>query len=271
MVSKKHFVDTSVMRPLITSSNDVKEYYKENLGENLYYSSYVRMEFFRGFIVPAISFYFTLKMPNIKCLSDAFFLWSNKFQTREIKAIMAMFGGLLEGQRFDFNDLNQKERAAQRIAEYIRRIYAVVPRRFKNIGSDSRLCEKSRLELEFDPNDLDASFKEYITSYSSVVTECNGLHYIISKNEESIQKIIDQKDLKVVKSKSAGFKGIVEEISDGIGYNCNECKKIGDLIIALISPQGMRMEHTDYSFDYLMLILDKDHFRHPSESQLLKK
>ncbi len=269
MASKKHFVDTSVMRPLVTSSPAVKEYYKENLGENLYYSSYVRMEFFRGFIVPAISFYFTLKMPNIKCLSDAFFLWSNKFQTREIKAIMSMFGGLLEGHKFDFNDLDQKERAAQRIAEYIRRIYAIVPKRFKNIGTDSRLCSKSSLELDFDPNDIENSFKEYITNYAQVVPDCNGLHFIVSKNKESIDKIVEQKDLKIVKSKSVGFKVIVEEISEGIGYSCNDCKKIGDLIIALISPQEMRMEHTDYSFD--LLVLEKEHYRHPSESSLLKK
>ena len=67
----KHFLDTSVLRPLISSSTRVKKYYENILEGNLYYSSYVKMEFIRGFIIPSMNFYSTLKMPNITSISDA--------------------------------------------------------------------------------------------------------------------------------------------------------------------------------------------------------
>jgi hypothetical protein len=269
MLSEKHFIDTSVMRPLISSSSVVKEYYKQELTENLYYCSYIKMEFIRGFINPAISFYFTLRMPNIHSISDAISLWSQKFQTRELKAILSMFSGLLEGQRFDFNDLKEKEKASQRVADYIRRILSIIPNKFKDIGVETKLCAKSNLDLEFLPNDLDNSFRTFLDKFNSKSQINCNLHLFIPRHQKEINKIIANKNLVVSGSKPDGFQKIVEELSSQIKCNCTTCMRIGDLIIALISPKEMRMEHTDYSFDYLMLLLNKRHFRHPSEHQLI--
>lgn len=268
MPSEKHFIDTSVMRPIISSSTVVKKYYAESLGSNIYYCSYVRMEFTRGFIIPAISFYFTLKMPTILSISDALSLWSNRFQTRELKAVLSMFSGLLEGHRFDFNDIKDKEKASQRVADYIRRILSLVPNKFKDTGVENKLCKKIDLDLDFDSNDIEKSFKDYLDRFNSKNWKECTLHLFISKQQSNINTILEKKDLIIIDSKSDGFKAIVSELTSN-NYNCTKCKKIGDLIIALISPKDMRMEHTDYSFDYLMTILDKEHYRHPSELQLL--
>lgn len=86
MSKEKHFIDTSVARPIISSSSKVKEYYKENLSGKLYYCTYIKMEIIRGYIIPCINFYFTFRMPNIESISDALSLWNHKFNTREIDA-----------------------------------------------------------------------------------------------------------------------------------------------------------------------------------------
>jgi hypothetical protein len=270
MAVEKHFVDTSVMRPLISSSSAVKNYYLKELSESLYYCSYIRMEFIRGFIVPAISFYFTLRMPTILSISDAISLWSQKFQPRELKTILSMISGLLEGHQFDFNDLKEKEKSCQIVADYIRRIMTIIPKKFKDIGIETNMCFKSNLKIDFNPDSLDKTFREFIDSFhANKVKDCN-IHVFIEKNNSQIEKIIDKRGLQIEDSNPEGFTEIVDELSSGIKNSCKYCSKIGDLIIALISPSDMRLEHTDNSFDYLMLILNKKHKKHPSEVYLNK-
>lgn len=117
---------------------------------------------------------------------------------------------------------------------------------------------------------IDTSFKDFISGYSNEKSkECN-LHLFIERHNKEIEKIKSNKEIKIANSKSDGFDKIVEEINGGIKYNCTSCSKIGDLIIAIISPKEMRLEHTDYSFDYIMAVLDKEHYRHPSETEIIK-
>jgi hypothetical protein len=122
MKKEKHFIDTSVARPIISSSSKVKEYYKNNLPGKLYYCTYIKMEIIRGYIIPCINFYFTFKMPNVESISDALSLWNQKFNPREIKAVTSMFASLLSKNDFDFNSLKEKDEAAFRVGEYIRRL-----------------------------------------------------------------------------------------------------------------------------------------------------
>lgn len=259
------------MRPLISSSSAVKDYYLKELNENLYYCSYIKVEYVRGFIIPAIDFYFTLRMPNILSISDALSLWSNKFQNREIKAVLSMFSGLLENHRFNFNDFKDKERSSQRVADYIRRIMSIVPNKFKDIGNENSLCPKSSLSIDFNPESLDKAFRDYLNTYRSKShNDCN-LHLFLKKNQSKINEIIDNENIRIKNSNSDGFKEIVAALKLDLKNSCSNCSRIGDAIIALISPNDMRLEHTDYSFDFLMMILDKNHKRHPAESIIIRK
>jgi hypothetical protein len=269
MPTEKHFVDTSVLRPLISSSSVVKKYYNEKFGGKVYYCSYVKMEFIRGYIIPTISFYFTLRLPKITCISDAISLWSQKFQTRELKAVLSMLSGLLSNHNFDFNDLNNKELALQRIADYIRRILTIVENKYKDIGIERTLCSKSILNINFDPINIDVSFKEFIDAFSKKDWKSCNINSFLIKNKNLINKIIEYKEIDIPNSNPEGFIKIIEELETEKNNTCKRCKLIGDLVISIISPKDMKLEHTDYSFDYLMTIFEKDHFRHPSEQKLI--
>lgn len=52
--------------------------------------------------------------------------------------------------------------------------------------------------------------------------------------------------------------------------SCKQCEAIGDAVISLEVPQGMCLEHSDYSFDHLCEVIEKPHFRHPSEKALIR-
>ena len=223
------------------------------------------MEFMRGFIIPAIDFYFTLKMPNIINISDALSLWSQKFQSRELKAVLSMFAGLLYSRHYDYNELKDKEKASQQVADYIRRIMAIVTHKFTDVGLETSLCAKSNSRINFNSADLDRTFRDFLNAYRSKSHDDCNLHLFLERNNSKINEISDRQDEKVKDSNSAGFKEIVKALRSESDISCKHCSKIGDAIIALISPERMRLEHTDYSFDYLMMILGKNHKRHPSE------
>lgn len=270
----KHFIDTSVLRPIISSSTKSKEYYKNTLGDNLYYCEYIKMEFVRGFLIPAMSFYSTLNMPSIRNIGDALSLWSQNFNIRDVKAILSLVSAIFNTHNLDFTKLNDKETASIILADYIRKIYTYLPNKFKDIGLEKQMCNKMKNKLNFNPDDISTSFLEFIEKFNSKENHINcNLHLFLNKRENQINKIYENCDMKISNSDKKGFSQIINHLNkmEDNNYSCRDCSKIGDLIIGLLSPSEMRLEHTDYSFDYIMSILDKDHKRHPSEIKLHKE
>ena len=272
----KHFVDTSVLRPIISSSSKSKEYYKNTLSGDLYYCDYVKMEFIRGFLLPAMSFYSTLNMPSIHNISDALSLWSQNFNIRNIKAVMSLVSSMFSTHNLDLNSLKDKKMASFILADYIRKVYSSLPNRFKDIGTEKQMCKKTKHKLDFDPDDISTSFIKYIENFNKKDNyKTCGLNMFLNKNKEQIDAISSNAKLKIKNSSKVGFSDIINLLSQKSDeketYTCRDCSKIGDLIIGLMSPSTMRLEHTDYSFDYIMTILEKKHERHPSEIKIHKE
>ena len=85
----KHFVDSSVAQPMLLGGSAYKKYFRDQFAdERIYISDYIQMEIKRSCIVPSINFYFLLDMPQTESIGDALRVWSNKFKSREIKAVM---------------------------------------------------------------------------------------------------------------------------------------------------------------------------------------
>jgi len=116
----KHFIETSVLRQISSPSTVIDSYYSKELTGGKYLCSYVRMEFIRGFIIPAINFYGCLNMPNIRTISDAMSFWSNHFKTGELKAVNQVYRNLFKGRQFDIDSDKDKYTAMNHLADYIK-------------------------------------------------------------------------------------------------------------------------------------------------------
>jgi hypothetical protein len=73
---------------------------------------------------------------------------------------------------------------------------------------------------------------------------------------------------------TSGFVKIAESLKKVIDNGektctCKLCEKVGDAVIALDIPDGMQLEHTDNSFDYLCPVIQKIHRKHPSETKVI--
>lgn len=231
------------------------------------------MEFIRGFLIPCMNFHGCLLLPNVKSVSDALSLWSNNFHSRELKSVFHLFSNLLANRDIDYNSFKDKMLAAHYISDYIRRIYSYIDRSIKDTGNDKNLCYRMSTSLDLDNNDIDV-FKDFIESFlhSDNSRKC-GISIFLKNSQPTISEIIKKKDIKIKGATKTGFSTIVdslEKLPKDNKISCTNCSKIGDLIIGLLSPKSMQLEHTDYSFDFICTILEKDHRRLDSESTVLK-
>ena len=90
----RHFIDSSVARPMLFGTHAYRRYFASHLRDNpRYISAYVQMELKRSYLRHVVDFYFTLHLPTLQTINDAISFWSNKFRTSELKAVLQLVAG----------------------------------------------------------------------------------------------------------------------------------------------------------------------------------
>ncbi len=276
--TNKHFLDSSVARPMLVGSRAYKQYFEDQFGDdNRYISNYVQMEMKRSFFAPIIDFYFVLDMPNIRTIGDACKVWSNQFKGSDKTAILQLVGDLLDTRQLNISNPRHKKRALRAIGDYVKRLEGQLRRKFLNIGTDATRCTRSKVPFTSTQHNLMLSeqlrhFKEQFDDKKTCRNKCRVDHFILERYLAEIKDYIEHA-ASLVRPKSKENKGFVK-IVDNLAKilekgpescSCRMCGNIGDAIIALESPPDMRIEHTDHSFDNLCKVINKPHYKHPAE------
>lgn len=280
----KHFVDSSVVQPILLGSSAYRKYFENQFAdENVYISDYVQMEIKRSCIIPFVDFYFLLDMPNIESIGDALAVWSNRFSGREIKAVTRLVGALFDTHQL--SDLNPKDKAKalRRLGYLIKRIEGQLRRRFINVGINTTRCARSH--VSFDSIETDQSlvvdqleqFAKRFNDIDNCRAKCRIDNFFLNRFKRDVEAFFEQvENLDRPKSReNKGFVDITEKLrriikTGGNACSCRMCGSIGDAVIALEMPGNMQLEHTDFSFDNLCQVTGKAHKRHPSEIEFLK-
>lgn len=276
----KHFLDTSLLRPLLLGSSAYRKYLTSKLNEeSLYLSNYVKMEFKRSYVSNLIDFYFVLRLPNIKNINDALAFWSNKFKSSELKAIITLVSQLWGTQNLDFTQYSDKQNALITVGIYIKRIIIVLNKRFKNCGSDSTRCERNAIPFEIKSTKMSEDLKFFVEQFDDVDycrSKCTIDKFILKRWRSEIETLISSAESLPNNNLTRGFKKISENldiiVKEGESKcSCKMCERIGDAVIALDTPRYMQIEHTDNSFDYLCPPLNQVHRKHISEIKYIEE
>lgn len=282
-LSQKHFLDTSVLRPILLGTAKYRDYFKTQFrDESLYVSAYVKMEFARSFIVNCIDFYFTLDMPDIKSYNDAANYWANKFKQSELKAIIQLFGNMLANKPYDRAREKDKQSILRDIGFYIKRLELKLRRSFADIGKDGTKCFRAtRLNIfRLSKRDIEKlrQFQKEFLDEKTCRKNCSVHVFLLNKYKETVA--IYESNAKMIQhpghKENIGFVkivaklGMIREIGPD-SCSCHMCKKIGDAIIALDGPREMVIECTDHSFDHLCRPIGQPFKKHPSEISLFQK
>lgn len=274
----KHFLDTSVVIPMLVGSTPYRKYFQNEFGdEPCYISAYVQMEFKRGYFCHIIQFYLLLNLPSISTLGDAFELWSNRFSTRELKAVLRFAGDFINRYSLVQSDPRDKEKALGAIGSYVKRLEMKLRKRFRDTGIDSTRCTRAKVKFDTGGGSLTQGLQSFSDQFNDLETCSRGCrigHFVFQRYQAEMKTYIERAATLPNRSikENRGFAKIAEDLEEilsrtGQTCSCRDCQKIGDAIIALDARSDMQLEHTDYSFDHLCPPIGKPHRRHPSESQ----
>jgi hypothetical protein len=277
---RAHFLDTSVVRPMLLGTKAYQQYFENQFGDRpRYISSYVQMEIWRSYLRNIIEFYFTLRLPTIPTFSDALTLWSNKYQASKHKAVEQLVAQLLSKRSIDFSRSQDKEKALKVLETLIRQFVQSFQTQFVNIGQDSTHCARATVPLYIVVENLVEELKRFASAFDDVETcrrQCQIDQFLLDVHRSEIEAYVQQAAELPINSQSRGFIRIAEGLKEiqeqgATACSCRRCEQIGDAVIALDAPQQMFLEHTDQSFDYLCPPIQQPHCKHPSEIQILKE
>ncbi len=277
-VTPQHFLDTSVTRSLLLGTQAYKQYLNSQLENRpLYISNYVQMEMKRSYLMNIISFYFILRLDTINNIGDALALWSNRFKTSELKAILQLVPQLFSTHKLDFTSSQDKEKALQVLGIYIKRFELILRKKYANTGQDATACARAVVSLKVDLNNMAPGLKQFADNFGDVETcrsQCQIDQFLLGYYRSETEAYIQQASQLPKNNNTRGFIKIAENLREileqgATACSCKRCEKIGDAVIALDAPRQMRLEHTDNSFDYLCPPIEQPHHKHPSENQIL--
>ncbi len=275
---KKHYLDTSVLRSLLLGSQLYKKYFSSQFGNNpCYISKYIKMEFRRSFLRNILYFYFTFRIPTLNTIDDVLRYWSNKYAKSELKAIIQLAAELFKTGNFDFTNPRDKPKALRHLALLIKRFDAKLRRNFKDIGKDTARCTRASIPLKAELMNIAKGFKDFLEAFEDVKfcrSKCHIDNFLLTRYHNEINKFIKKARELPSNNDTIGFKNISENLSKILNKgpnkcSCRMCEKIGDAIIALEAPRKMRLEHTDFAFNYLCPLINQPHKKHPSEVSLI--
>lgn len=275
----KHFLDTSVVRPLIHGTEAYKRHLQAQLdSRRCYVSDYVLMEFRRSFVCSLIGFYFYLELPTIQTVGDACQLWSQKYSKADLKAVLTLVGKLLDAHELGHEDPDDLHTARLALGRYIKRVDAKIRGKFKDASKDTTHCGRAAVPLSVSITSLSEDLRTFEDAFGDTATcrqRCRIDDVLLSRYRTEVEKCAAAASTLPKNSANRGFIGIAEHLKEVLekgadGCTCKHCAKIGDAVIALDAPRSMQLEHTDAAFNHLCPLVDQPHRCHQSEVQFHK-
>jgi hypothetical protein len=276
----KHYLDSSIARPMLWGSSIYKEHLKKQFsGDKCYVNSYVQMELRRSFLRNVINFYFLLDMPEVPTLNDAIEIWSNKFKTSELKAVLQLVAQLAGTHVFELTRPEDKTRTLSALSMYIKRMDVKLRRAFTNISRDSTGCARAKIDLRDLKGSQAAGLRDFVDRFDNVEECRNNCHvdrFLLTNRAKEVREFIAQAGHLPNNDTTKGFIRIASSLNEiaeagAQACSCKRCESIGDAVIALDAPRDMRLEHSDNSFNQLCPPLKQPHFHHSSEAAFAKE
>lgn len=273
----KHFLDTSVARPLIHGSKFYKDYLSQHIPGKRYVSDYVLMEFRRGFIMACIEVYADLYRENVTTPADAMAVTSSRGSSRDRAAAILLLKTVLESNNdIDWSDPAGMPIAQREFARAILRFDARFRAKFTDASQGRTHCSRAKTELDIDTGNYFDGFKSFVKEFDDKQTHRSRCHIdkvLLSDYRSEVdaaikkmQEIIEQRQ----KTANSGFVDVAKQLEvirekNGTNCTCDTCAKVGDAVIAFDAPRSMRLEHTDHSYDQLCGITGQQHQKHSPE------
>ena len=185
--------------------------------QSLYISNYVQMEIKRSYLINLISFYFVMRLETINSIGDAIALWSNKFKTSELKAILQLIPQLFSTHQLNFSSSQDKEKALSVLATYIKRFELILRKKFNNTNIDSTACGRAEVPLNIDLKNPASGLKQFADEFGDVKTcrnKCQIDQFLLTQYRAEIEQLVEIASQLPKNTNTRGFINIANNLKE---------------------------------------------------------
>ncbi len=263
--------DTSCVHALLAKDLEQEVYRQLPLAQDgckFWTGLYLRMEFFRVWVISGIDIYNYAKRFN--SVPKALDYLGEEFSIRYVKSV-------LKWAAYYIKELRNKQETEEiyHFGWLVLNFALEYDNIFQKIAQPKTNCKRGQTPFDFSMPSLDKILTEFYERFNAEDHTCKLSSLLqISGTYPKLQSIM-RADLKSLKQESRkSIKDLRENIQFFITNSqtptCKDCYKIGDVLVALDQPPNTKLYHTDYSFSALCPILKHKHEHIISAKKVLK-
>jgi hypothetical protein len=249
---RKYLIETSAVPAATNASTEEHgRHYADAVREGQQWTSiYIRKEFIARFFceLAYVASYIGLRTS----VRDALILLAQRYSIREIKVDMTAIALLLD-QR---TAMDNPHIAAEEVARLAINWLKTFDRVFRNRIPNTCGCQIGHKRPSIDYNTLLKDLSDFYEDFTEPVDDCpvNDLVGIGDPAGRGQALVAEKKTQKV-----DSVKNLAELLAAGARFVCDECRRIGDAVIALEQPADACLVHIDKAYTKFCPFLGREH------------
>jgi hypothetical protein len=248
----KYLTETSAVPAATNASTEAHcRHYADAVRDGQQWSSvYIRKEFIARFFCEAVYMAYYIAQRTI--VRDALVLLSQRYSIREIKVDMTVIALLLDRARA----MDNPHTAAEEIGRLAINWLKTFDREFRNRIPNACGCRIGNKCPSVDYNTMLKDLNAFYEDFTEPVDDCPVNDFIgIGDHAGKGQALVAEKSTQKLDS----AKNLAELLMAGSRFVCNDCRKIGDAVIALEQPADVCLVHIDKAYTKFCPFLKRQH------------
>lgn len=238
---RKYLTETSAVPAATSLSTEAHgRHYADTVRDGQQWTSiYIRKEFIAGFFCElAYVASYTAQRTSVR---DALRLLSQRYSIRAIKVDLIAIAHLLE-QR---NAMDNPHSAAEEIGRLAINWLKTFDKVFRNRIPNACGCRIGQKQPSIDYNTLLTDLSAFYEDFTEPVDDCPVNDFVgIGDSNGRGQALVDEKTTNQLDS----VKNLAKLLATGTRFVCDDCRKIGDAVIALEQPADVCLVHLDKAY-----------------------
>ncbi len=249
---KKYLVETSAVPAATNTSTGAHcRHFAEAVQDGHKWSStYIRKEFVNRFFCELA--YAAFVISHRTSVKDALVLLSQRYSIRNIKVDLIAIGHLLDQQKA----MNDPQVAAEEIGRFAINWLKTFDRIFRHRIPNASGCRIGHKRPNIDYNMMLKDLNSFYQDFKEPVDDCPVNEFVGVGNPKGTgQALVSEETTKTIDS----VKNLGVLLAKRGRFVCDDCRKIGDAVIALEQPEDQCLIHIDKAYNRFCRFLKREH------------
>lgn len=249
---RKYLIETSAVLAAVSLSTKAHaRHYADAVRDGQQWTSvYIRKEFIAGFFCELV--YVASFIAQRTSVKDALNLLTQRYSIRAIKVDLIAISQLLEQRRA----MDNPNIAAEEIGRLAINWLKTFDKMFRDRIPNECGCRIGHKRPTIDYNTLLKDLSDFYEDFTEPVDDCPVSDFVgIGDTVGRGQRLVAEKTTNRLDS----VKNLAKLLAAGARFVCDDCRKIGDAVIALEQPADVCLVHLDRAYTKFCPFLKREH------------